>query len=65
MYCAEIVPTRLHVDGLRGHAGAHAVMVADGDGVDLATFQVGHPAAGVGGAAAEEPLIFILDGGGV
>lgn len=58
-------PTRLHVDGLRRHAGAHAIMVADSYCVELATFKVGYPAAGVCGAAAEESLIFIHDGGGV
>lgn len=40
-------------------------MVADGDGVQLATFQVGYAAAGVDGAAAEKSLIFIRDDGGV
>lgn len=40
-------------------------MVADSDGVPLATFQVGNAAAGVDGAAAEKPLFFIRDDGGV
>lgn len=40
-------------------------MVADSDGVPLATFQVGNAAAGVDGAAAEKPLLFIRDDGGV
>jgi len=40
-------------------------VVADGDGVELATLQVGYPAAGASGAAAEKSLIFIHDGGGV
>lgn len=59
------VRTRLHEDGLRRHAGAHAIVVADSDGVEPATFQVGHPAACVSGAAAEESLFFIHDGGRV
>lgn len=64
LFQAEHVPTRLHVEGLRGHAGAHAIMVADGDSVELATFQVRYPAGGIGGAAAEKSLIFIHNGGG-
>lgn len=40
-------------------------MVADRDGVPLAAFQVGDAAAGVDGAAAEKPLLFIRDDGGV
>lgn len=58
-------PTRLHVDGLRRHAGAHAIMVADSYSVELAAFKVGYPAASIRGAAAEESLIFIHDGGSV
>ncbi len=65
MFRAEQDPTRLHVDGLRGHAGAHAIVVADSDSVELATFQVLYPAAGVSGAAAEKSLIFIHNAGGV
>lgn len=53
------------MDGLRGHAGAHAIVLADRDSVELATFQVGYSAAGISVAAAEEPLVFIQDGGGV
>lgn len=41
------VPTRLHGDGHRGQAGAHAIVVPDSDGVELVTFQVGYPAAPV------------------
>lgn len=63
MFRAQQDPTRLHVDGLRGHAGAHAIMVADSDSVELATFQVLYPAAGVSGAAAEKSLIFIHNAG--
>lgn len=48
----ESFPTRLHVDGLRGHAGADAVMRADSNSIDLATFQVRYFAVGFGGAAA-------------
>lgn len=59
------VPTRLHIDGLRRHAGAHAIMVTDSDSVEPATFQVGYAAAGISGAAAEKSLFFIHDGGGV
>lgn len=59
------VPTRLHGDGPRGQAGADAIVVADSDGVEMATLQVGYPAAGARGAAAEKSLIFIHDGGGV
>lgn len=59
------MPTRLYIDGLRRHAGAHAIMVTDSDGVELATFQVGDGAAGIGGAAAEKPLLFVHNGGGV
>ena len=59
------VSTRFHVDGLRGNAGAHAIMVADSDGEELATSQVRYAAAGVGGAAAEKPLFFIHNGGSV
>lgn len=40
-------------------------MVTGSDGVELATFQVGDGAAGVGGAAAEKPLLFVHNGGGV
>lgn len=65
MFRAQQDPTRLHVDGLRGHAGAHAIMVADSDSVELATFQVLYPAAGVSGAAAEKSLIFIHNAGSV
>lgn len=36
-------------------------MVADGDRVQLAAFQVGYAAAGVDGAAAEKSLLFICD----
>lgn len=59
------VPTRLHIDGLRRHAGTHAVMVTHSDSVELATFQVGYAAASVSGAAAEKSLFFIHNGGGV
>lgn len=59
------VRTRLHEDGIRRHAGAHAIVVADSDSVEPATFQVGHPAACVSGAAAEKSLFFVHDGGRV
>lgn len=59
------VPTRLHIDGLRRHAGAHAIMVTDSDSVELATFQVGYAAASISRAAAEKSLFFIHNGGGV
>lgn len=39
--------------------------MTDSDGVVLATLQVGDGAAGVGGAAAEKPLPFVHDDGGV
>lgn len=64
-YQLRFVVTRLHVDGLGRHAGARAVVLADADSVELATFQVGYPAACIGGTAAEKSLIFIYDGGGV
>lgn len=59
----ECVLTRLHVDGHRRHAGAHAIMVTDSDSVELATFQVGYAAVGVSGAAAEKSLFFVHNGG--
>lgn len=65
MFRAERVPTGLHGDGLRGQAGADAIVVADSDSVAEVALQVGYPAAGVSGAAAEKSLIFIHDGGGV
>lgn len=40
-------------------------MVTDSDGVVLATLQVGDGAAGVGGAAAQEPLHLVLNDGRV
>lgn len=36
-------------------------MVTDSDGVVLATLQVGNGAAAVGGAAAQQPLRFVLN----
>lgn len=65
MLRAEWSLTRLHVDGFRGHAGTDAIMVAHSDSVELATFQVGYPAAGCSGAAAEKSFIFIHNGGSV
>lgn len=58
----QCVLTRLHIDGHRRHAGAHAIMVTDSDSVELATFQVGYAAVGVSGAAAEKSLFFIYNG---
>lgn len=48
----ENFPTRLHIDGLRGHAGAVAFMLADSHSVELATFQVRYFAVGCSGTAA-------------
>lgn len=59
------VPTRVHEDGFGRPAGTNAVVVGDGDGVELPALQVGHPAAGIGGAAAQQSLLFIHDGGRV
>lgn len=40
-------------------------MMTDSDGVEMAAFQIGDGAAGIGGAAAEKPLLFVHNGGGV
>lgn len=59
------MPTRVKVDGFGGEAGADAIMVADGDSIELSTCQVWYLAAGCSGAAAEKSLAFIHNGGSV